>query len=238
LYSPDEYWIEGIGSDYGTLGAGWRNIVGNKLAALCYWENDQLIYSFPLNMCTYVGPLCPHFLEGVVRDTVHPGEYYEYQLELTPCPSDSIRLRPNLLPTFLTLDHSTGIISGTIPIWFLPEYWFNIYVINWRFYTDYVSFKLTVTDPVNVASPAVGKQLACYTSNEGVLHVNFENKGNYLPDVSIDIFTATGNHVLNYHCSSASFPLQFNTATWPQGIYIAVVYSDGSARGKAKFVVR
>jgi len=29
-----------------------------------------------------------------------------------------------------------------------------------------------------------------------------------------------------------------DVSTWPPGIYIAVVYSDGSARGKAKFVVR
>jgi len=74
-------------------------------------------------------------------------------------------------------------------------------------------------------------------SNTGEVLLEYENTQSFA-NLHLRVSNVYGK--LIHH--EAVLPLQgatrLHTGNWPPGIYIAVVYSDGSARGKAKFVVR
>ncbi len=50
-----ETWIEGIGSEFGILGAGSRFLLGGTYDLLCYYEDDGLIWQNPLFNSCYIG---------------------------------------------------------------------------------------------------------------------------------------------------------------------------------------
>ena len=64
-----------------------------------------------------------------------------------------------------------------------------------------------------------------------------ENTGAF-SNIQLHISDAYGNQIHTQSILPGQGAIAVDIATWPPGIYIAVVYSDGSARCKAKFVVR
>lgn len=56
FWGGEEYWIEGIGSLAGIINSGFHVylLTGAEFTALCYWKNNNLIYSNPAwNSCYY-----------------------------------------------------------------------------------------------------------------------------------------------------------------------------------------
>jgi len=74
-------------------------------------------------------------------------------------------------------------------------------------------------------------------SATGEVLLELENTGAFT-NIQLRINDAYGNHIHTQSILSGQGAIAVDIATWPPGIYIAVVYSDGTARGKAKFVVR
>jgi hypothetical protein len=57
-------------------------------------------------------------------------------------------------------------------------------------------------------------------------------------NLALRFYDYLGRQIHNQKIYKDQQDMDVDVSTWPPGIYIAVVYSDGSARGKVKFVVR
>jgi hypothetical protein len=73
--------------------------------------------------------------------------------------------------------------------------------------------------------------------SEGKLTLEFENTKHH-QNMELHCYDDFGRQVHNQKIYKGQQDTDVDVSTWPPGIYIAVVYSDGSTRGKAKFVVR
>jgi hypothetical protein len=230
-----ETWIEGIGCDYGALASGFCQVMGNTYGLLCYYENDVLIYNTPLNQCKITGDICPYLPEQTL-DTAYVGEYYEYQFQSSPCPSDSIQFYEYSLPPGLGLDLYTGLLYGTPHPNAIHQDYVSIYIINWKYTTEWKDFPITILEPLGIDNKKFEKQIRidCMVRGNNLLITTGSNSTlNEITDlqiynsVGVKIFAQRlpGNHEL------------VNVAAWPRGVYIAVIYSNGGAVGKCKFVV-
>lgn len=74
-------------------------------------------------------------------------------------------------------------------------------------------------------------------ATEGCVNLEFENT-NHHQNMELLCYDDFGRQVHSQKIYKGQQNTDLNVSAWPPGIYIAVVYSDGSARGKAKFVVR
>jgi hypothetical protein len=72
---------------------------------------------------------------------------------------------------------------------------------------------------------------------EGKLTLEFDNTRHH-QNMELHCYDNFGRLVHSRKIYHGQQDTVLDVSTWPPGIYIAVVYSDGSARGKAKFVVR
>ncbi len=72
---------------------------------------------------------------------------------------------------------------------------------------------------------------------EGKLTLEFENTKHH-KNMELRCYDDFGRQVHHQKIYKGQQDTDVDVSGWPQGIYIAVVYSEGSARGKAKFVVR
>jgi hypothetical protein len=72
---------------------------------------------------------------------------------------------------------------------------------------------------------------------EGKLTLEFENTKHH-KNMELRCYDDFGRQVHSQKIYKGQQDTDLDVSTWPPGIYIAVVYSDGSARGKAKFVVK
>jgi hypothetical protein len=72
---------------------------------------------------------------------------------------------------------------------------------------------------------------------EGKLTMEFENTQHH-QNMELHCYDNFGRLIHSRKIYNGQQDTVLDVSTWPPGIYIAVVYSDGSARGKAKFEVR
>jgi hypothetical protein len=72
---------------------------------------------------------------------------------------------------------------------------------------------------------------------EGTLTLEFENTKHH-KNMQLRCYDNFGRQIHSQKIYKDQQYTDVDVSGWPPGIYIAVVYSDGSARGKAKFVVR
>jgi hypothetical protein len=72
---------------------------------------------------------------------------------------------------------------------------------------------------------------------EGKLTLEFDNTRHH-QNMELHCYDNFGRLIHSRKIYNGQQDTVLDVSTWPPGIYIAVVYSDGSARGKVKFVVR
>ncbi len=72
---------------------------------------------------------------------------------------------------------------------------------------------------------------------EGKLTLEFENTIHH-KNMELHCYDDFGRQIHYQKIYKGQQDTDVDVSGWPPGIYIAVVYSEGSARGKAKFVVR
>ena len=231
-----ETWIEGIGSDFGVLASSFSQIYGNTWGFLCYYENAELIYDTPLNQCNITGDICPYFLEQTL-DTAYVGEYYEYQLQVSPCPSDSIIYYPYILPPGLELNENTGLIYGTPPWQAAGNRWISIVLINWKYTTEWKAFPITIIDPVglpDIIDPQI--ELLCHSS-DGRVYFDYDIPRSQKSSLNLNIYNTLGGLVHSARIFNNQKTYSADVSNWSPGMYVAIIDNNGGAVGKVKFVV-
>ena len=233
-----ETWIEGIGSNFGVLASSFSQVIGNTWGFLCYYENEELIYDTPLNQCNITGDICPYFPEQTL-DTAYVGEYYEYQLQVSPCPSDSVIFFPYDLPPGLELNENTGLIYGTPPWQAAGNTWVSIVLINWKYTTEWKAFPITIIDPVGIGPDINNPQIELFChSSDGRVYFDYEIPHSQKSSFSLNIYNTLGGLVHSARISNNQKTSSADISNWPPGMYMAIVDSNGRAVGKVKFVVK
>lgn len=230
----NEIWIEGVGSYCGVLQSSFSLIFGASWDLLCNYENGELVYSSPFNQCIVVGELCPKFIEQTL-DTAFVNTYYEYQLEITPCPSDSIIFYPYLLPDWLEINQTTGLIYGTPTSPYTDVV--SIVLLNWTFCTDWQAFFLPVVEPIGIKTFQRNNVISAHpvpASENVAIKLSLKMSKE---DFTISCYDQLGHKVYNKLMLKGQNSIIINVSSWPQGMYVAIFYSNGSVAGKCKFVV-
>jgi len=230
-----ETWIEGIGCERGVMYSGGSQLIGGIWDALCCKLNDEVIYYSPLNMCEFYGDdLGPKFTTNQI-DTAFVGIPYEFQLEITPNNFDSVWFYEYILPDNFHIDRQTGIITG-IPLNTGYEI-ISIPLMNWNFMTDWESFDLIIVQPVGIQSIETEKVFSVI-QNPAFKTVEF-TFGNLINDQNIQLqcYNLTGNLLHSEAVVPGQKKAVLNISSWPSGMYVAIVYSNGGVVGKSKFVV-
>ena len=72
---------------------------------------------------------------------------------------------------------------------------------------------------------------------EGKLTLEFENTEHH-KNMELRCYDDFGRQIRNQKIYRGQQDTELDVSNWPPGIYIAVVYSEGSARGKVKFIIQ
>jgi len=168
----EEQWIEGIGSKFGIVNNNIFGLVGGFRELLCF-SDSETEYINPKFQTCHKTSFSPTITNQHI-DTAIINQEYNYQITTTEVfdyDSISYFLSGSWLPSGLTLDKETGLISG-IPTE-TGSFHLFICVLNNGYVTDYLETDLIVDNNTALSSANLSNQINIYPNpSSDILNVN------------------------------------------------------------------
>jgi len=235
-YEFYETWIEGIGSEAGVVASGWSYCIGAFYISLCCEQEGEQLYSTPFNFCHFYGSNLGPQITTTQLDTAYRNTPYSFQVQITPHTFDSVLFLSDWMPWDFTIDPVTGIITGTPPNNATNDF-FKIMLKNWKLWTDGEWFDLIVVNPVAITTTEPENDFKVIPDQTGE-NICFTLGDNLLKQQGlIECYDLFGRLMEKIPIDNGQNKAEIKITTWPAGIYLAVIFSNGGAVGRTKFVV-
>ena len=219
--SWEEKWIEGIGSEFGIVSSNIFGLAGGFRELLCFSDNNILYVNPIFETChkTCFSPAITN--QNIDKATIN--QNYSYQItttEIFDYDSISYFLSGSWLPTGLTLNKESGLISG-IPTETGTFHLF-ICVLNNGYVTDYLETDLVVDNNTSISSLDKKNQIHIYPNPaEDMLFFNFDNDSFHYSLIVTDL---TGKQLISKNIDKKQGNV--NIGDLINGIYAISIYNQ------------
>lgn len=219
--SWEEKWIEGIGSEFGIVSSNIFGLAGGFRELLCFSDNNILYVNPKFETChkTCFSPAITN--QNIDKAIIN--QNYSYQItttEIFDYDSISYFLSGSWLPTGLTLNKESGLISG-IPTETGTFHLF-ICVLNNGYVTDYLETDLVVDNNTSISSLDKKNQIHIYPNPaEDMLFFNFDNDSFHYSLIVTDL---TGKQLISKNIDKKQGNV--NIGDLINGIYAISIYNQ------------
>jgi hypothetical protein len=216
-----EKWIEGIGSKFGIVSSNIFGLEGGFRELLCFSDNKIQYVNPKFETCHKTG-----FSPAITNQTIDKAivnQNYSFQIRTTEIfdyDSISFFLSGSWLPTGLTLNEETGLISG-IPT---ETGTFHLYicVLNNGYVTDYLETDLVVDNNTSISSINSGNQIRIYPNP--VKDMLFVDSGNDNYYFTLEVTDLLGKQLILKNIDKKQDNVSIGYLI--NGIYVISVYNQ------------